>query len=144
MIEAQFQDKMIAGLRQLHCFVKPLVGNTLMAGMPDLWIANLHKWSGHVELKMWKNKYEPNCHSDFLKLLDGPQHYVIPTEFWQRGIHCPILALSKRDEVTAWIYYGDEVIHPGQHWSTFPAFFANLNKKINNEKESVSTLGCPE
>ena len=118
MIEADFQDQLIDYLRKRHCFVKPLVGNTLMAGMPDLWIANANGWAGHVELKMWEKKPDPFCHDDFYELLVGPQRYTISVEYWQRGVFCPIIALSKRDCTNAWVYYGNNIFRPKTAWQT--------------------------
>ena len=129
MIEAEFQDKFVDYLRKRHCFVKPLVGNTLMAGMPDLWIANSNGWSGHVELKMWKKKHDPNCHDDFIALLDGPQRYTIATEFWARGIFCAMLALCKQDSSRAWLYFGSGVIHPAPLWTNIAEYFLIKTKE---------------
>ena len=129
MIEAEFQDKLVDYLRKRHCFVKPLVGNTLMAGMPDLWIANSKGWAGHAELKMWKKKHDPTEHEDFVSLLDGPQVYVIQTEFWTREIFCPIIALSKRDEVNAWIYYGDNRFYEKRPWQDIAEQFIAQTKE---------------
>ncbi len=81
-----------------------------------------------VELKMWKNKSDPMSPQHFLDLLDGPQIYVIKTEFWGRGIACPILALSKRVCARAWIYRGDEAVHSPQPWQYFALEFASKQR----------------
>lgn len=107
MIEADFQDKLQTELRSRNCFVKPLVGNLMMSGMPDLFIINRRNAAFHVELKMWKN-VRTMVPTDFLNLLEGPQRNVIPYEFWKRRVFCPMIAMSKLDENTCWLYDGAE------------------------------------
>jgi len=110
MKEAQFQDKQVELLRKKGCVVTPLVGHSLMSGMPDLWVLN--KFGAHffIENKVWRNK-GTQVEGQITDLLDGPQRITILSEMWPRNVFCPIVAFRDSEFIKnalCYVYDGVE------------------------------------
>ncbi len=123
MIEAEFQDAFVKQMRSHGLAVHVLHGHMLMAGLPDLLI--LGHWRViHCELKMWDFAKPPMCKDDFIKLLKGPQRAIIQRDWWERGNACFMVALNKRDNLTAYRCDGTNNIEIAS-WEYFARDFAH-------------------
>lgn len=112
MKEAEFQDKQVDYLRSKGCEVTPLVGHSLMAGMPDLWILTMKGAGYHAENKVWRNKADPTP-DKIVSLLDGPQAITIK-KMWKRNHWCPIIAFRDTEFIDAAICF---VYDGTEYWS---------------------------